>query len=413
MYQLVKAIAIQKGLNTRWVEVDLSNELVLNIYNKYRKVYLELSNPDLAENVYLDMEVIKETYNSFTGTLTDLIISFGNNVLETLDEIPELNPKHVTYTDAFRANYKIDVCNINYAYGNFVPDELQTDVIIYRNLPQTDMQVFHDNCLVSINGYLHKTDTDGNFVYIKDGAKSLKRSNKNQIGFLNFINVGKIEQVKITPDMLSPSSLNDSLRNGISINLDKPLENKTVILSIGGYLQFSDPLSFYMSGDKTFTYKFDKLKLLNRYFESQDNLDFESLGLAKTPNNINLIDVDEFLSDEVLTKYLTLPMSFFIIVDNPSIFTEKIFIKKTNLPGMFISHIEPKIPLFVSNGRLAEYWKVYEDGQWAVNVSDSYLRNFMFNTVTTEEVQVISNSLDPNNMFYNSNGFLLKIGSDF
>lgn len=413
MYQLVKAIAIQKGINTKWVETDLSEELVVTIYNKYRKTYLELSNPDLEDNVFLDMDTIKETYNSFTGTLTELITSFGNSVLETVPEIPELNPKHVTYTDAFRAHYKIDVCNINYAYGNYVPDELQTDIIIYRNIPQTDMQVFHDNCLVSINGFLHKTDTDGTFVYIKDGARSLKKSNKNQIGFLNFMNIGKIEQVKITPDMLSPSSLNEELKNGISITLDKTLENKTVILSIGGYLQFADPLSFYMSGDKTFTYKFDKLKLLNRYFESQDYLDFEGLGLSKSTNNPNLVDADQFLSDEVLTKYLTLPMSFLIIVDNPNIFTEKIFIKKTQLPGMFISHTEPKFPLFVSNGRMAEYWKVYEDGQWSVNVSDNYLNKYMFNTIPTQDVSIVGNSLDPNNMFSISNGFLLKIGSDF
>ena len=184
------------------------------------------------------------------------------------------------------------------------------------------------------------------------------------------------------------------------------------MLVLGGYLLFVDNKSFFQINDDTFALNFNEMPLLERYFESNPYLNLKHLGLPESSDNISLVNVQEFFSDEVLTKYLTLSQTFFVVLDSPSIFTNKIYLRPSNLPGMFTAYKEPKYPFFVNNGRIAEYWKIFEDGHWTVNVQDSYLKNNVFSSKPESELVNVSDNNIPLRPYYNSRGFLLEIGSD-
>lgn len=412
MYSLQSALAIGKDLGARWTSVELGNIVTSVIFNGYRKVYLTLSNPMITDPVVIDFDTLRTEFSASPLTLNNLLISLGDRTLVAMTTPPALTTKFAHFSDLFRAGYKIEVMNANVSVTAQLPPSSKTSLRISRNNPATDMSVFFDNCLVSINGFFHRTDTDRQYTYILDANDSLFPSKQNQIGAISFLDIGKIEQVAITPDMIIPQADGSPLKNKTFLKLGRDLTDKTVMLVLGGYLMFVDNKALLQNGLDTFVLNFNAIPLLDRYFESRPYINLNELDLPVSTDNPSLINVPDFFSDANLIKYMTLQQSFFVILDSPSIFTNKIFIRESNLPGMFTAYSEPKYPLFVNNGRIAEYWKVQEDGYWSVTVQDSYLRNNIFSSKPQDQLVNVSDSMEPTKPAYNSRGFLLEIGSD-
>jgi hypothetical protein len=79
---------------------------------------------------------------------------------------------------------------------------------------------------------------------------------------------------------------------------------------------------------------------------------------------------------------------------------------------MFTAYKDPVYPLFVGNGRIAEYWKTKEDNHWSVTVQDSYLKNRVFSSVKIDTLNNVADAVVTSNQYSNSRGFLLEIGRD-
>ena len=412
MYVYEKSLVINKNLGSKWENIDISNFRLIDIFSIYRKAYITLSNYYLEQPIVVDLDTIRAENVNSVLTLNEFFIHIGNRTLISSSVNPNIKTNYAVFSDAFRAGYKIEPQNIYTASDANLPLADKTSLRLSRPNPETDMKVFADHCMVSINGYFHKTDTDNKYAYVLDATESLFKSKQNQIGVLSFLNIGKIEQIPITANMISKQSNTVGMKNKTFIKLNKDITNKTVMLVLGGYLLFIDNKSFFQINDDTFAINFGEMPLLERYFESQPYLNLKHLGLPQSTDNMSLVNVEEFYSDVVLTKYLTLSQSFFVVIDSPSIFTNKIYLRPSNLPGMFTAYKEPKYPFFVNNGRIAEYWKTFEDGHWTVNVQDSYLKNSVFSSKPESELVNVSDSNVPLKPYYNSRGFLLEIGSD-
>lgn len=413
MYVLVKAIGVEKIQGARYAPIDVTAIPVYQIFNTYRKAYFTLSNVFLDAPVDIELSSLREKYSSFQGSFEDLLVVVGNNTLEVTTIAPVLDPKYATYSDAFRAGYKIEALNILAAFDAALPPSSKTSLRISRTKPVTDMELFFKNCIVSINGFFHRTDYDGTHAYVVEGNSSKIKSHQNQMGFLSFLNIGEIENVPITTDMLFKQSPQSQYKNKVYVKLGRDITDKTVILVLGGYLMFIDNKSLKQSGNDVFIVDINYVPFIERFFEAMPYLDYDALGLPVNVDDVTAVDVNQLLTDDVLTKYFTMPQSFFCIVDTPEIFTNRIAVKSSGLPGMFIGYQEPKYPLVVSNGKVAEYWKSYEDGQWAINVHDSYLHNRVFSTVPVDTLGVVTSANVPATRVTNSSGYLLEIGKDF
>lgn len=410
MYVYQSAKAVGKDIQDRWLDVDISNMLMYDIFDKYRKVYVWLTNPYLDAPVVIDLETLRLEFSFSEDSFNNILIQIDNRTLTPVTPVPTFRTKYVKFSDAFRAGYKITPQSITASQTANLPDYLKTSLRLDK--PNTDMEVFYKHCLVSVNGFFHRTDGNGLNAFVVDGAKSLFKSRQNQLGITSFLDIGQIEQVPITESMIYAQAEDSNLRKRTYVKLNKDITNKTVLLVLGGYLLFPDHNSFWQTGDDTFAINFTSMPLLERYYESFPYIDFEELGLPKSTNNESLINIEEFYSDAVLKKYMMMPQSFFVIVDTPSLFVNKIYIRDSALPGMFTAYKEPTYPLIVGNGRIAEYWKTYEDGHWSVTVLDSYLHNKVLTHRPLGELVTVSNSDVPLRTYYNSRGFLLELGKD-
>lgn len=411
MYVYVRAACTARSMGAQWEIKDLSNILVFDIYSNFSKIVLELSNPYLAANVYVDMDTLKAKYSSYNGTLNALLVEIGDTTLQTTDTFPTTTIKYVRYADAFMAGYKVDKTTIGKQLPTGYPTDLLADLKLNRPDYNTDMQLLHDYCMVSVNGFYHRTDADDNYAYVYDGGTSTLKNKQNHIGILSFLDIGKLDKQSIKEQNILSSGDGTPLSKRCVLWTDTDLTGKSFFLVLGGYMLFPDNVSMWQSGDHLITLNFSAMPLLERYFESNLCLDLSALGLSQSSVNDNMINSEEFFSDTVLKKYLMLSQSFLVIVDAENLFTNKMFIRQSNLPGMFTAYQDPSYPLIVNYGKVAEYWKVKEDGQWSVSVRDSFLRNFV---LTYEDIKQLPNVTDqrlPNRTFYNSRGFLLEIGS--
>jgi hypothetical protein len=411
MYSYVRAACTARSMGAQWEVKDLSNILVFDIYSNYSKIILELSNPYLPSNVYVDMDSLKAKYSSYNGTLADLLVEIGNTTLQTVSTFPTTTIKYVRYADAFMAGYKIDKTIVGKQLPAGYPADLLVDLKMNRPDYNTDMKLLHDYCMVSVNGFYHRTDADDNYAYVYDGGTSTLKNKQNHIGILSFLDIGKLTKQPIQEQNILTSYDDTPLSKRCVLWSDTDLTGKSFFLVLGGYMIFPEDNVVWQSGDHLISLNFSAMPLLERYFESNLCLDLSSLGLSQSSVNENMISSEEFFSDAVLKKYLMLSQSFLVIVDTENIFTNKMFIRNSNLPGMFTAYQDPSYPLIVNYGKVAEYWKVKEDGQWSVSVRDSFLRNFV---LTYEDIKQLPNVTDqrlPGRTFYNSRGFLLEIGS--
>lgn len=414
MYSLVKAVGVEKGFNKRWKDVQIATVPVYVLFDTYAELYITLSNPFLSGPVDIQIESLRTDYYLFQGTFTEFLTSIGNAVLQVSPTAsPVINPTYAKYSDAFRASYNVTPVNILLSPTSPTPSSDKTSLRLSRPNSNTSMLTFFEHCMVSVNGFFHRTDFDGTYAYVLEGNSSRLKSRQNQIGFLSFLKLGKIENVPVTPSMVYKQTPDATLRQRIYIKLNKNIANKTVVLSLGGYLMFTDGVTFWQTGDDTFAIAINRIPFLERYFESQQYLDFTALGLPVSTANPDAVSVAELYSDTVLTKYLTLPQTFFVIIDTPRMFVNKYQVKDIGLPGKFITYTEPTYPLVVSNGKVAEYWIVKEAGQWSMTVNDSYLHNRVLSAQPVSGLNVVSPNDIPQTPVYNSGGYLLEIGKDF
>ena len=269
------------------------------------------------------------------------------------------------------------------------------------------MQRFHDYCLVTINGFFHQMETDGKYSYIPHGNQSAIMSKDSQMGFLNFETIGKVKTVQITEQMVYKQNADSFLSKRAFIKLPEDTTGKTVLLVVGGYLYLPDGQTFTKAGNETYCVDFNHVPLLERYFESANYLDMGALNLQKNIKFPNQINISDFLSDAKFTKYLTLPQSFFVIIDTPEITFERHFLQKNSFVGRYVSPTEPKSILMTGLGKVSEYWKEYGDNQWVLNVGQAYDMEYVAHTVLPGEISYMTDNTVPAHRYYLSQAYML------
>lgn len=411
MYTYVRALALSRSIGSQWTEMPLADILVFDIFQNYTKVYLVLSNPLLTEDVFVDMDTLRASYSSYNDTLNALLVLLNDTALPTVSTLPDTTVKFAKYSDAVRVGYKIKPCTAGQVFPDGYPTIEYKDLEVTRNQYATNMQLIQDYCLVSVNGYYHWDESASGASYVYDGSITMRKSNLNHMGILSFYDIGKLTKVKLDPANIVPVTAGTDLKDKINFSVTHDLENKSYILVLGGYLCLPQEGVFWRSGQNGFTLDINRINYKERILESQQYIDLKALGLTQYPIGDNVISIDELLSDEVIKKYMTLSQSFLVIVDTPNLVSNKIHVRSSNLPGMFTCYQDPVYPLIVNYGKVAEYWKTEEAGQWSLSVQDSFLRNYVVSQQPVKSGQAITDNLLGNNPFYHSRGFFLELAS--
>lgn len=311
--------------------------------------------------------------------------------------------QEVKYADAYLARYKVTPVTT----VNTLSQDLTNTPNIRLTKNNLNYNVFNQNTLVTVCGFYHKAQTDGvNGVMVTDAMRTLAISRENKIGIVSFKELCTLSIVPITDNMLLTNN------NGIvRLNTGIDTSNKTILLSIGGYLTFVNPLTFKETGIGLYSIDFNNISILDRYYESKNYIDLSSLPVSFSPNNNNAISLNQFMSDTNLRAYMKLSQSFIIVLNIPTITITKQHVKKTGMPGMYIAYTKPEYPLVTNLGRHNEYWHTAEDGQYSITVVDNIVENRIYNTTILNSLSVVGNNRRPGYQGQLSDAYLLRISN--
>lgn len=411
MYEYQSAIAISRTQKGRWLPVDIANVQMSQLYNTYEKLLVTLTNSFSGSQKYtFDIESVRLQYVSSTLTFQQFLVENGNNTLETESKAYRTVTNYCRYEDAFRAGYKITPVDENGHIDSPIPFTDRDWLALQRD--NVDYLKMQRNCLISINGLYHLTDTDGSKLYVIDGAKSNRKANNNKIGITSFMNVSSFRLKPITQDMVHRRYPDCPMSNKTYLDVGEDLSGKTVGIVIGGYLNLLDKNTFYRISDRIFCIDFLNYPILERYYESRNRIDLTSLDLELVETNEWLVNKTNLTSDEVLIKYLTLPQSFLVIFDNQYMFSDRQYIPGSKIAGKTICYHEPIRPIISGYGLCVNYWKIKEKQRWSISSTDLLMENYQFNTTPIFNINNVTDSKVPMERYDIGRSYFQLIGTD-
>lgn len=410
MYQLVSAIAKKPANGSRWEQVEIAAVPMNVLYNTYGRLYMNLTNPFVDGTVSLDFEDVRASASGLELTVAEWLVWLDNTTLPTQALVPALETRYVKYADAFHARYQVTPIPTDLAPDYDVTLADKRSLLLTRD--GLDIDLFFKNCLVSVNGFFHLTDHIPEGIKVYEGGRSLYQSRRAACGLYSFREVGEIECVPITREMIYHQG-QKPYNERMYVDLGRDLTGKTVGLVLGGYLHLVDPVTFYQVGPALFAINFADYPFLKRYYESKPYVDLSSLPLETTDRNPNQVAVEDLLKDELYEAYVTLSQSFFVVIDTDDLYVDLHKVDDTGLPGQYVSHILPELPLRTGFGRVSEYWYHYEDTQWALSCEAVGIPDYVFTTVDWRDQRNVDDTRYPFHPEDFSPGFFLKICKDF
>jgi hypothetical protein len=410
MYTLKRAYGVKQLYNSLWREHDVSQYKLFELFQFYRQLYLELENTYITSSIYVNLKDLEADYVSSNLTLAELFASKPHLSLPTVASIPKFIQKSIRYSDAVREGYKCEVAAPGFKpYAN-VADSTKSELLISRVV--TSNKDLHEYCLFTVNGYLHNSEYDKDFLYVLDGGRSLNKSKQNTAGIISFERIAKITKKPITESNITRVNQDTALSKKAFITIPDEFINQSIMLSLGGYLVTPEENTFFKISDNIWVLNVEKLDIVGRYFESRDYLDYSSLNLTKFNHDLDKISLVELLSDEVLLKYFSMSQSFFIAVNTPDLVYKKHFIRHSSIANQYLAYSNPVQPLFLGRGRQADYWKEQEEDMWSITVENGYRPRLIFDNKDNNKDLFDSGAVTPYHIYENSRAFLLDMITD-
>lgn len=364
MYQFQTAYLRENRRQDRWREVDLSDTPVRDIGTDYDEVWLFLTVPGSDNEVAVYFADIRDRTQSVSTsmTLTEWLTDNGNDTLPSRDDPPAFTTRYVAYVNAWHGGYQIQPIGRDGHPDQGGSNDMKADLLIQRDDLDPDYLARYG--LFTVNGFVHRIDWSEYGVHILEGQASLRHANRNEIGVHSFTEVGELTYHSLTTEMIRPYRKDASLYDGVLLTLpeDIDLENKTLMLVIGGYLHVQGKV-YRRVGDRSYRLDPKRLSFPERYFQSRHYIDLTPLGIDPYDHNDSLVSTNDLLSDSVVEAYLTLPQSFLVVVDTPELFQELVPLEPAGLPDRYLeSGDAPQYPILGAYGRMLEYHILYEDG---------------------------------------------------
>lgn len=411
MYTLVTAHCLSRTVGSQWTELNIGNSLMAAVYGVFRQAYIVIHDSYTDSNIIANMDVFKAAYSGMNITVSEMLTMHDGLPIQTVESLPNVNVKYARYSIGNKAGYRFEFCKAGYMYDPNENSEFLTDIRINRPEYNTDISLLHKYCLITVNGYIHNTDTDGTYTYAYDGGKTVKITKDNRFGILSFLDIGEVQKILIKKEEILPARIDGVLKEKIIFKIDEDIGDDVFMLSLGGYLILPQEDIFWKQGVDTYMLDINRLPYIERLMESKEFLDISGLGINTSTIGDETVEVDNMYSDEVIRNYFTMSQSFFIRIKTNNLSTVKYAMQRINTPGSFIMMHKPSMPMFVSHGRMVEYWSQKQGEKYLVTVPDSYFRNYALRYRHKSSPQNVDDTLMAENPIYHNGGLMLEVSS--
>lgn len=374
-YRLDAAPAIVRSRTTRdWLKVDISAMKVTDVFANYREIEVGLFdafNKPCTINLYqYEFEL-----RNYQQTLGVWLNSLGKRGLITTAGLPTLTFKEVNYLPLTYYEGMFQLAKRGWHPSHQVPMEDYDDVVVAYN--SITSKYLHSNVLFTVNGMFMPATYHDYGVRIFNAGDIIRKTGKVELGMLNFEQVGTVEVVPITSDMVFKVDGKKDYYTELLIKSPKSLAGKTVGIVIGGYLHLLDGL-IKPNSDTTAIITMKDISVVERVIATKDILDLDFMGLDNLDVNASVAAV---LDATNILKYLTCPYSFLVLVNNVNLSKRWDPVDPNVGMGNYLIDDSASLGLLVDEtGKAIDYWPKWECGKWALCTEHSHRNTHSFHT---------------------------------
>lgn len=390
--------------------IDVAMMQINDLLSQYSDVYLTLFHQPTNHNVFVSLDEIRDFIRPSTEsrTLSEWLVENGNRTLPTRPSLPSTTPKRMYCNEIFRAGYDAKPADISRSPNSNVPESEKHDLLISKS--DVDFTQWWRYCLVTINGMFHRVIGSQDGLYVLDGNRSANIANQNFASLFSFREMGPIRTIPITPSMVYKTNDQQKYRNYAYIRLPESIENKTVFMVIGGYLHPMDEI-YKVFNDHALRVDFNNMLFPERIYDSKNRINLESLQLEPSDKNDQQYGLEDIYDDSTILAYLTLPQSFIIIIDSPSVYVKRHYLERTDLPGRFLTYKPmPRYPMFSTLGRCFDYSWFPKDDRVVLSTEHNHRFKYNFTTVPWKPIQSLDSTHYSFRPWEFSDAYMLEIG---
>ena len=399
----------------RWRQQDVIDQALIDLTQNYEAVVFTVTNPYYDDLRAVALADIPPHYNAQISQETppEFFARVGNGSLPVTTDFPSLDIVYAPFQDAILSGYTVEPVNRTYNKAMGLPKAELQDLKITR--AGVDYKQFFEECLVTVNGFFHRTNYTGESVNVVDGATSGFHANDNHVGIYHLGPVGKVETVPIRAQHIYHNNEAQPLKHKLYIEMDErvgDLSNKSIMVVIGGYLHLLDNDLIRQSGDRLYTLDFAKYHWPQRFYDMRAHLDLSEVTahFNRSTANADQVSQEDLYSDETIRALFEMSQSFFVIVDTPELLLDMDLVHYNGLPGSFVTKQPPVYPLYAGTGRFYEYWFQKEYDRWALSISGGQRPNYLFETTDWNDDNALDSSRYPARLFDKPQAFFWKLG---
>lgn len=413
MYVFKSSFLKAKKTNIGYQNINISNVTMGDVAEDYLDGYIVLTHTQLRGTFYLTIEALRsnELPVSNTQTFNQWLTHNHDKQLPTTTKQPQYTQGLVRFGDAFQSGFRVDQVARYMPITANVSKADKLDLLLRKNLP--DQNALYKRVLVTVNGFLHRVFTHENGIAALGGGATFNNTGINTVGIVSFYDVCDLKQYKITENMITPSSSTSPLYHEVLINLGTPLINKSIIMSLGGYMVTDNSVVDIVNAEVGIVMlRLNKLDIVKMILNSVSTINLDSLGVFQATKALtyNKVKPADITSDLIIKKYLQLDQSFVIVGDCDSLHTEFAEVGVTGLPGLFETVTEPLYPMLNSQGIICEYIKENTGDVWAIRLKDDITKKYLYKTNIEFDNETI-NSMSPTHRWYHDDPRFIKIVS--
>lgn len=419
-YSLQSITALPASITSQWESPDPATAVIQTLLTGYEKVWLKLTESVEGTTVWLDLKQAQALIQPRIAalTVTAWLASLGSATLPTLTVPPSFELRSAQYAYAWSAGYKAEAVHLG---RHPDADGLQTDRNdLLLTKAGVDFQAYGRYLMVTINGLFHRVGGSDEGLYVVDAARSARIANNTHIGIHSFKDVGALDYIPLTPNMLYRVSEHTKYADKIRVELPYSVKNKSVFLVVGGYLHALDG-AYQITGERGMVIHTRKLSLPKRILEAHHQINLHNLQLEHSSNNPTQLSVQELSVDRVIVSYLTLPQSFLVVVNQPSLRVHRHSVENARLPGRYITPVQytdgdtlklrPKLPLVGDLGRVYDYTAKVCDGVAVLETDHQPAPNYRYETGPWRATTSIDDACQSYWPWSYSRAHLLEIGT--
>lgn len=371
-YEIISAIGKLIDGQAKWESFDITNQDITSLYeNKYSDIRVTLKNIVTKKSGVLYLNDYENQFDA-GQTLETFLVRLNGKKLDLKKGSTVIKRKGLLYREALSNKFKIvPVEKGRLPDNDFSRKHDYSDLFITKEgVDPVDM---YRHTLVTVNGFVHPSDANSKGLWVASGYNTIKKRKKHCIGIISFEHLGQLRQIPIKKKMIDKLNERVDLYQECVIDIGVDCSNKTIMLVLGGYLHVFDYDVFSRISDTAIKVKIKNTPLMERIHASTDDLDIDDNLYDKRYGETNLV-LNNIQSDEFILKYLTLPYSFIVLLDNNEVFKEITYPQQRGIPNHFITQEKPVLPMMTRLGKFEEYVAVRDMGGYDLMTADCQYR---------------------------------------